>query len=97
MKLKGLLRESKASEMAHKLGLDYEGYGYWSKDGKVVAKSMNGYLVRLEKKDEEFLSTNDPLTDPARSNNKDDDWYDPDVKTISTGQYYTGGKSKSQS
>lgn len=92
----GLLTESKASEMAHKLGLEYEGYGYWSLNGKIVAKTMNGYLVKLQKKDHEFIYMNDPKSDPARETNQGDDFNDPDNPKIHQSDYYTGEKSKSK-
>jgi hypothetical protein len=42
------LTESEASEMAHKLGLQYKGHGYWMDDsGLTVAQTVKGKLVKL--------------------------------------------------
>lgn len=51
VKLFDLLMESKASELAHKLGLEYEGYGYWSKNGVIVAKTVKDQLIKVTPKE----------------------------------------------
>jgi ADP-ribose pyrophosphatase YjhB (NUDIX family) len=96
IRIRDLILESKAAEMAHKLGLEYEGYGYWSLDGEIVAKTVNGYLVKIEPKDDALI--NHLKGDPYGKNDglEDDPFHDPSVK-LKTHQYYTGGGGKKKS
>lgn len=48
------LGEGKASELAHKIGLEYGGYGYWLKNGEVVAKTVDDNLVKVSDKDKDI-------------------------------------------
>jgi len=58
-----LRMESKASEEAQKLGLDYMSFGRWGKDGKVTHKSKDGKLVPLSAKDSQKATNTEP-SDP---------------------------------
>lgn len=52
--------ESKASEDAKKLGLDYMSFGRWGKDGKVTHKTKNGKLVALQPNDAKKATNTEP-------------------------------------
>jgi hypothetical protein len=41
-----------AAQQAHEMGLVHHGGPYWSKDGKVVAKTVNGKLVQIKAPEE---------------------------------------------
>lgn len=53
MKLTDLLTELTASEMAHNLGLTYGGFSGWvDKNRKVVARTIDGKLVKVDHEEE---------------------------------------------
>lgn len=52
MLLKNTVKESTASDKAHKLGLKHAGFGRWKdKEGKVVAKTQDDKLVKISDKE----------------------------------------------
>jgi hypothetical protein len=55
-----LLSETKtAAQQAHELGLTHAGWGYWQdSSGKVVAKTINGQLVKLEPGEQQSSTLN---------------------------------------
>jgi serine/threonine protein kinase len=61
----GFLTENKAKEEALKLGLKYNGFGYWKdpRTGKVTHKSQGESLIPVKKKEEQVEKT--PEKDPA--------------------------------
>jgi hypothetical protein len=59
-KLRRILKEGKASEQAHALGLKYKGHGYWmDKSGKTVAVTKNDKLVKLTPDDQAYVDKKD--------------------------------------
>jgi hypothetical protein len=52
-----LLNEGKAADQAHKLGLQHHGGPYWSKDGKIVAKTVKDTLVKVQPAEAEKAQT----------------------------------------
>ncbi len=93
------LSESKASELAHSLGLDYEGYGYWSLNGEIVARTQNNELVKIDKSkmggDLDYLNFNpdDQKSNPEAYASSDWDFaHDPYDGQVKPGSSTVGDK-----
>lgn len=67
MKLVKLLFESTAADQAHQLGLHHVGWGYWADaNGDVVAKTVQGKLVKVTDSDEFAKQGKDPDSDSTK-------------------------------
>jgi hypothetical protein len=83
VRLLNSLNEGNAADQAHKMGLVHHGGPYWSKDGKVVAKTVSDKLVKVtpeEAKQVETGATKTPLDKSDAAAN--DEWDETNTESL---------------
>lgn len=68
IKLKQILNELTASEEAHQKGYESRPFGYWAKNGKIVAKTQNDKLIPVNQGDTTALLNPQKAPDAAPTN-----------------------------